>query len=478
MKPLLIVCLLLVSSLVKAQVSTYASLEEQISAHILKNQWEEIIVLAPELTKLAPARGEGEYYTAMAMYKVGQEQRALEHLEKAKKLADENLLGKISQLVLEMQHNRQQVGLTNGSINRNSDLLQINGYAQALEDGQESLKYNDFHKAISDFNKALSYKPSDAEARRFRSLAVDELAWEEAKKANTIAAYEQYVAGDSLRNHTTEAQEVIQKQLLFYGDKYAKEKDVIQMENFLDKYLREYPDGPDAGKAKEIKCKVYFENGKVAATVRDYNSQAEALSLFTKVQELCPDSYALDTEILTAQRLKTRFGRPDRFFFAFVHDAVSTYGFSYGTINTTGIGLYVTARANADIFKYGSYFTVNNSGDIKGDVYGDVKFTGTKSAGNTEGVFGFTKKLTYPFWIYAGGGAAYNPVYWEAEMYNGSGNFDETEWARNTEATTWKPVIELGLITDVGGFNLRGGVKTQDFAAWNVTLGIGFSVKR
>jgi hypothetical protein len=94
-------------------------------------------------------------------------------------------------------------------------------------------------------------------------------------------------------------------------------------------------------------------------------------------------------------------------------------------------------------------------------------------------VLGLTKKITYPVWVYAGAGGAYNPVYWEAEVFNGNGAMThEKEWARNTDETTWTPVIEAGIITDLRGFHLKGGFKTHDFSAWHLSVGIGFSVKR
>ncbi|MFD2512266.1 hypothetical protein ACFSRY_00190 [Pontibacter locisalis] len=188
---------------------------------------------------------------------------------------------------------------------------------------------------------------------------------------------------------------------------------------------------------------------------------------------------ALEEELQIVLEEEARLGMQDRFFFALVHDRMSTFGMTYGTINKKNIGLYFTARADAEIFKHGSYFTVDGNGDVSGDVNGNVRFTERTSTGNAEGVFGFTKKLIYPVWIYAGGGAAYNPVYWEAEASMGTGIYkQEKEWARNTDETSWAPVFDAGLIGDIKGINIRGGVKTHDFSEWFITVGVGFSVRR
>ena len=145
--------------------------------------------------------------------------------------------------------------------------------------------------------------------------------------------------------------------------------------------------------------------------------------------------------------------------------------------------MYLTARFNADAFlSGGSNGTVDNSGVVTGGQFAnwgnDWRFKNEIKTGTAEIMIGLTKKITYPIWIYAGAGASINTVFWRMDIYDNLGDYYETGWVKNTEASNLKPVYEGGLIVDLGGINIRGGVKTQNFKETIVTLGLGFSLKR
>lgn len=65
--------------------------------------------------------------------------------------------------------------------------------------------------------------------------------------------------------------------------------------------------------------------------------------------------------------------------------------------------------------------------------------------------------------------------------YFSNGNHDENSWVKNTDESGVKPMAEAGLIIDLSGLHLRGGVKTNDFKDIKNSLlysvGIGFSFK-
>jgi ankyrin repeat protein len=175
--------------------------------------------------------------------------------------------------------------------------------------------------------------------------------------------------------------------------------------------------------------------------------------------------------------------REDRFSISFVYDTICNYGVSMGTLNQKQIGFYFTARANENIFEsYSLNGTVDNKGTVTGGQYAnwgnDWRFTNTTKVGIAEGVIGLTKKITYPLWIYAGAGVTFSQTFWEMDLYDNLGDYEKTDWVKNTDEQVYKPLFESGLIIDLSGFNIRAGAKTEDFNKFIWTAGIGFSLSR
>ena len=90
-KLLLLTACLLLGSTLSAQSEKFRELEEQILEHYGNGEFEEILQLAPQLTKEEPWRGEGHYYSALAYIELKEYQKGLEYLELAEKQADPEL---------------------------------------------------------------------------------------------------------------------------------------------------------------------------------------------------------------------------------------------------------------------------------------------------------------------------------------------------------------------------------------------------
>ena len=175
-----------------------------------------------------------------------------------------------------------------------------------------------------------------------------------------------------------------------------------------------------------------------------------------------------------------RDSRKDRYYVAFTYDSICTYGISGGTINNNSIGYYFTLRSNDNATLGGPNGTVDNNGVVTGGQYinwgNDWRFKNKIKTGTTEFLLGLTKKIAYPLWIYAGAGVSYNNVFWEMDIYDNLGDYFVTDWVENREAEKFNPVYEAGLIIDLKGFNLRGGMKTKTLKDMTFTVGIGFSI--
>lgn len=354
-------------------------------------------------------------------------------------------------------------------------------YRENLKNGKESLKGGYYNTALDRFNKALLNRPNDREASILKREAEDELAWKKTQEKNTIADYEAYLSGKTNKKYAANAKRVLRNSMLKYGKEYAEKGDIEQMEYYLKQLKSTYSlSDEDITEANGILVGTYSREARKLADSKSPYQLATAIDYYGRARSIYPGTaYTLAMQKL--EKLKKRYGRPDRTYMAYVYDSVTNFGISIGGLKNRNIGVYITARANSDFFTSGTYFTVDNSGKVDGSVLDDVRPTGEKKTGYLDGIFGLTKKIAYPLWVYAGGGVTVTNHYWYMAEYFSNGNHDENSWVKNTDESGVKPMAEAGLIIDLSGLHLRGGVKTNDFKDIKNSLlysvGIGFSFK-
>ncbi|MFT4849912.1 MAG: ankyrin repeat protein [Sediminicola sp.] len=223
------------------------------------------------------------------------------------------------------------------------------------------------------------------------------------------------------------------------------------------------------GRNKEI-SKVIKRNKSFIDLSTDYRNKNHENQYLTKVEKV-------------NTKIAIRDGREDRFFYTYAFDSICNYGYSVGTVNNKRLGFYLTVRANEEYFKTsGSNGTVDNKGKVTGGQFtnwgNDWRFINNTRSSVVEALIGINKKIAYPLWIYAGAGISYSQTSWEMDIYDNLGDYYDTDWLKNTDEQYYKPVFESGFIVDLSGFNIRGGVKTEKFKEFTMTLGIGFSISR
>ncbi|EMR02381.1 tetratricopeptide repeat protein [Cesiribacter andamanensis] len=363
-------------------------------------------------------------------------------------------------------------------INQTPEMKRLNGFRDALAQAQKAMQNRQYRDAIAAAQKALSFQADHAESKKIIATAEDELAWETATKAHSVEAYETYLNGRTQRTHAPEAHQFIRQGLMHWGEEAAKKGNVADMEAHLLKYLSRYPAGQDVAKAKSLLCETYLRLARAAAEQKTSYGQQQAIELFNKASQQCAEPAPIQKEISTAKRKEKRFGRPDRFYMAYLHDSLSPIGFSMGTINNRSLGFYFSVRGNEDLFTETDYFTVDDQGRVEGNVYEDIRYSGTKKLGNLSGTIGLTKKITYPLWVYAGAGLYHSRELWEMDSYDDRGYFVRTSYAKNTDHLEYQALYESGLILDLSGLHLRAGFTTLDFKEMRYSLGVGFSFRR
>jgi thioredoxin-like negative regulator of GroEL len=551
MKTSLTILFVFFCSFAWAQSTNFISISSKLDNHIKKNQWDEVILLAPDLLIEDPLRGDGYYYLAYAFYELNEATKSTEYLELAVPLADQKLkarIGTLKELIRGRTQNKQtavlaqqlerenklrpaadawkkawEAGKANldfalnavtnyislkdypaalailndpqvksdqeaieliGRLNETGQMKNINGYSGAMASGDQLMLKENYSSALTKFEEALSFKPSDRTASDKKNEAIDEIAWQAARKTNTIESYESYLKGRTLKQHSTAAHGIIQRSLIGFGESAAKNDNVSDMETYFNKYFSDYPGGNDTDKARRVMCETYYRVALGNTSKKDAYSQQQASELFSKADKLCLNKPDIAGRIKKANKLATRYGRPDRTFYTFAYDSLLNYGISIGSVKTRGIGMYFTIRLNEDILSSmgAANGTVDNSGKVTGGQFADWgndwRFKNETTQAAAEGVIGITHKITYPLWIYAGAGVSYNQLYWKMDIYDNNKKYHDTDWVKNSDGTKIKPVFESGLIVDLMGLNLRGGMKTEKFDKFVLTLGVGFSLKQ
>lgn len=367
-------------------------------------------------------------------------------------------------------------------LNQTKQMKALNGYNESMRLGVLLMEKRSYTEAIKQFDEALQFQENDQKAQELKSIALDEIAWDRAFEIFTIESFEAYIHGNTIRVHQEEAHRNVIRKLKFFGEKYAAENDLVNMELYCNKYFKNYPNDADVTRIKQVMCNRYQVNGDRDALQKNLYAQQQALISYKKAMGICKNEGQLAEQIHRTERLIIRYSRPDRMYYAYTYDRIDKIGLSLGTINNQLIGVYGTVRSNSEFFSLSSpNGTVDNSGEVTGGQFAswgnNWEFKNEVSNANCEFLMGITKKLSFPIWAYAGLGISYNSLYWRMAIYDNLGDYYDTFWVKNSDETFVKPVFESGLILDLNGFNLRGGFKFVHGKS-HLSLGIGFSLER
>lgn len=361
-------------------------------------------------------------------------------------------------------------------INQTPEMVSLNNYNSAMDAGRRSLGSNQYGNAITQFRSALQAKPNDTEATRLLRQAEDEQAWANARQTNTIASYEAYVSGNTSRQYRDQAERIIRNSLLVHGTTHVSQNNLSGAEQNLLKLVRQYPQSSEAAEGRIQLCTLYTNLGDAQASIRTAVAQSNAIRHYQNALQMCQNTTNLDSKITAAERRRVNWSRPDLGFVSFTHDELTTYGLSIGSANNRKIGMYITGSLNEALFEETASYTIDDNLMLDGAGSGTYYLTGEEKTGVVDGILGLTVKLAYPLWFYAGGGIRYNLVMWEIDEYRGNQRVD-TEWVKNTDQTGIEPVFDAGVMLNIMGFHLRGGVKGTDMENLVYTVGVGFSFR-
>ena len=125
-----------------------------------------------------------------------------------------------------------------------------------------------------------------------------------------------------------------------------------------------------------------------------------------------------------------------------------------GGLKTRKLDWYFSGRTGSGFFKTKADWKTNSKNSLDESVNKDKKFTGTMAYSEIYADIGLTKRIVYPFWIYAGAGVASSSELRQFIRTNGS----DEEWVENKDAKFPALDLEGGVFLLLGPFVFRYGV--------------------
>lgn len=286
----------------------------------------------------------------------------------------------------------------------------------------------------------------------------DEQTYNAAIAKNTFKDYEDYLKLFYDGKHTAEISEELNK---------AKENQAFELAvrtnlvNDFETYLNTYLNGNYKTDILPLYEQALNIEGHQAMLQKDY---LKAEELYRKYKTLFPNGEHIKTVENQYNNVQRKLekqeriaSRTDKTYFMLNYATNESAGMEIGKINKS-YKLSVYGALN-----YGFRFPIEENEVIELESIEDYEGDGNLKAGLVTGSFGFNMKITYPLWIYAGGGVRYQ-VYVDGSS---------TSYKIKGE-DYWQFFPEFGLRTKLGkAITLKAGVQLfEDKPAFQ--FGIGF----
>lgn len=339
-----------------------------------------------------------------------------------------------------------------------------------------SAKNNKSVSAMQSYLDTFPYGKYKEEVRSLLSSQKDENAWDSAKGSFNTRSYEAYIIKFPNGVHVNEAKSQItewdnnaydkassdgtQNALNYYLSNYTNGKYRTQIESQLtnrkeedtyaatnsgnlqdfENYITKYPNGKYAMQINRAienymfeKTESSFKNKNYSQTISGSENYISRFPNGAKVSKA--KSYLKKATNKSKQRSSGYFG--------FTYESQGAFGIAFGRLNKDKLGYYINARATPEVLDM--QFTEPEN-EISEDLIPDDEKIGVASLS-----FGFSYPISYPIWLYVGGGANYQERFIE--------NDDENIFFKVEEENQLDFYPEAGLKIRLGkSITLIGGV--------------------
>ncbi|MGF2412085.1 hypothetical protein [Ferruginibacter sp.] len=500
------------------QNTAFDSIQVKVNDCVTKSQWDELLVTAPELITAEPTKPDGYYYTAMAFYKLQENEKAQEYLTMAEQLADESFKKKIADLKVDIANGTKaskmaETIIKNGEdknaaddyrklweidktkieyalnavewyvekenyvaaleilnapalasdaqakilitkINQKPKMVALNGYNKAMKEGDEKFKQEAYKTAISKFDEAMTFYAKDAKASSYKRKAQEELAWQVAGNLNSVESYKSYLAKYPLGKYKSNADDILQRAYLRFARDYVKENKFSDAVNYYQIYQKSYPKGPQINIVNKELCELYFAEAKRNEKVKQPYNMTLALEQYALAKK-CGINRVSSAHLKSLKRKEVRWGRDDMTFLGWHADETNLLGIMSGSLNNRKLGMYVALRVSNDIWQAGdASWETDNSNSLTESTDKNKKYNGKSYNRVFFGTIGITKKITHPLWVYAGAGVCINSQVREFE-HNTTG---KVENVKNKDLNYIAVNPEIGLQVKLAFLTIRYGI--------------------
>lgn len=321
-------------------------------------------------------------------------------------------------------------------------------------------------KSLKDLRSYLSKYPNTSKAEEIKIILADKEAkdFENAKSVNTAKVYEEYLEDYPEGRYMDEVNDLLAEAREEELYKKAMKLNDIQIYNtYRIKYSTgKYIDEIEEARKKAILAKAnrQFENeefGLAKNTYQQYKADYPRGEEVGFANERLED---IDQEMKKEDRVANQTSSK---YILGSYSSNEMFGLEFGRMSLRGVGTYFNLNANQNV---GNTSILSFSGTEKESVSAvSEDFEEAKLGAN----FGFTFKVLYPLWVYAGAGVVYTDYYSEND---GEVIYYEVEGVENIQ---FYP--ELGLQVKLGNVAvLKAGGAYIDGEIY-AKAGFGFQTK-
>jgi hypothetical protein len=361
----------------------------------------------------------------------------------------------------------------------------------------QQLKESSDLSALSAFIDKYGDTPSkDAAQARYN----DEKAWNDAKNGY-IEDIENYLKGNTLRNHSEEARNRLEYNYERLCKEYAQKGDISNMEDMYSRYVGMFPNGKEKQSMQTTMCKTYFIKGEYLIKGSNTANIKAGMALLEKSKSYSCSNAEDISKLYNRAKRKYKYwemANKPRFFTGYSCDIKGMdmnfeqrcfIGLTMGGLKAArkGPSVYATVRLNPAFFK--SADTYDPDWSERPDMleswndayYTNYTSTGVTMVSNSQFILGLTQQIAYPLYIYAGGGVNLIVNKYEYKKYSG-GDFDKIVYYRRKDREIlgekkWiLGLFDAGLIVNYKWFYVSSGARTNFTREHTyITIGGGFA---
>lgn len=301
-----------------------------------------------------------------------------------------------------------------------------------------SAKNNKSVSIMQSYLDTFPYGKYREEVKTLLSSQNDENAWDSAKNTFNTRSYEAYVNKFPNGVHVNEAKTQItewdnkafdkassegtQNALNYYLSNYPNGKYRVQIDSQLterkeedayaatntgalqdfENYIRKYPNGKYSNQINKAIENYMYDKAESSYKNNDYR---QAISNSENYINRFPNGEKVSKVQSYLKKSTNKSNQRSSGYFGFTYESQGAFGITAGKLNKNKLGFYFNARATPEVLDI--QFTEPEN-EIAEDLIPDDGKIGVASLS-----FGLSYPISYPIWIYVGGGANYQERYIE-----------------------------------------------------------------